>query len=149
MNGIIYKITSPNTSKIYIGSTTQNINQRYSQHISFYKLYLKNKAKYTTSFEIISSGNSNIELVELIDDINNLHSKEKYYIQLNKINCVNKQIPTRTKQQWENDNKIKRKQQYFIRYNNNKDKIIKKVLDRYYYNKEYNKTIKEFYKINI
>jgi predicted GIY-YIG superfamily endonuclease len=42
-NGKIYAIRSHQTDEIYIGSTTQSLSKRFSNHKSKYKLYLEKK----------------------------------------------------------------------------------------------------------
>ena len=55
-DGTIYKIVSKNTDKIYIGSTTYNIEKRLEGHkISYYK-YKKYGIGYCASYEIIKYG---------------------------------------------------------------------------------------------
>jgi hypothetical protein len=54
IKGQIYKVVSPNTEKIYIGSTITKLNQRFSKHKS-------NKA--CTSIHIINEGSASIELI--------------------------------------------------------------------------------------
>ena len=52
--GKIYKIISPNTEKIYIGSTIVTLKQRFSIHKS---------NKNCTSMHIINEGNASIDLM--------------------------------------------------------------------------------------
>jgi hypothetical protein len=52
----IYKITSPNTEKVYIGSTVRALVHRFSSHCHRYST--------TRANEIISLGEAKIELVE-------------------------------------------------------------------------------------
>ena len=63
-NSKIYKIIDNTNGSVYIGSTTQSINKRLSEHISNYKRYLNGKYHYNSSFEIIKNGNCKIELLE-------------------------------------------------------------------------------------
>ncbi|CAM9745242.1 unnamed protein product, partial [Ectocarpus fasciculatus] len=57
---IIYKLTSPSTNKIYIGSTAQKISDRMAKHKYCYK---KNKT-YLTAFELLSYDDCEIEIIE-------------------------------------------------------------------------------------
>jgi hypothetical protein len=100
--GRIYKITSENTDKIYIGSTTKKISERLCRHQYDYKGYINNKRRYVTSYDILKCGNVKIELIEEFKytEINELHKKERYFIELNRENCVNKNIPSRTQKEW-------------------------------------------------
>jgi hypothetical protein len=83
MIGRIYKISSPNSDKIYIGSTTRTLHERFIKH--------KNK-KDSTSKIIFEFGEPNIELLEEVqvsckDDLRQIENK--YIIQFRDI-CVNK-----------------------------------------------------------
>jgi len=84
-NGKIYKIVSPNTEKIYIGSTTQKLNRRLSKHEGSSSLYCSSK-------EIIILGGSKIELIEdyPCNNKKELLEREQFYIDLYKTICVNK-----------------------------------------------------------
>ena len=83
----VYKITSPDTSKIYIGVTQKRLLcMRLSQHAHDYRRYLNNKHGYVSSYEIIKTKNYKIELIEefTYNNKKEKHDKEKYYIDLNK-----------------------------------------------------------------
>jgi hypothetical protein len=143
--GKIYKITSPNTNKIYIGSTTHTIEHRLYQHQNKYKQHLQEKTHYMTSFEIIDAKNATIEMIEEVLDNNILKSRERFHIENNKHLVVNKNIPTRTKKEYEAENKERRSQINYKFRNSHKDYNS----DYYQAHKEYNKTISSFYKIKI
>jgi hypothetical protein len=100
--GKIYKITSPSTSKIYIGSTRKSLNQRFSNHISNYS-----SNRGVKSGEIIKYNNANIELIEeySCNSKRELEKREAYHIKQNIDNCVNKCIPCRSKREYWLDNK--------------------------------------------
>ena len=57
--GKIYQIWSPNTDKVYIGSTTQPLHKRLYEHT---KGLTGNK--YTYSRKVLECGNARIELIE-------------------------------------------------------------------------------------
>jgi hypothetical protein len=100
--GRIYKIFSSSTDKIYIGSTTKTINKRLIEHRTDYKRYLNNNNySNVTSFEIVQYDDAKIELIEELryTEINELRKKERYFIELNWENCVNKNIPSRTRKE--------------------------------------------------
>ena len=86
MKGYIYKITSPSTDKIYIGSTILSIKHRLYCHI---------KNNNCSSMEIIKYGNVEIILLEEMEYENKieLRKKENEYIEINKTLCVNKLSP--------------------------------------------------------
>lgn len=94
ITGIVYKISSPHTDKVYIGSTIRTLKQRLSKHKSDYKRYLKGNAYFITSFEIVKLGDSVIEEIETLQNItiDELHYREKYLIK-NIDHVVNKVIP--------------------------------------------------------
>ena len=96
----IYKIVSPNTNKCYVGSTTQSLNERFSSH-----KYYMNDYKSTTSKKILELGDYSIELLELYpcNSKKELHERERYYIE--NLDCVNINMPSRTRQEYCIDNK--------------------------------------------
>lgn len=85
-NGKIYKVESPNTDKIYIGSTVQSLAKRFHLH--------NRKNNTTSSKEIIDAGNAKITLVQLYpcDSKKELFTKEREIID-NEPNCINKYSP--------------------------------------------------------
>jgi hypothetical protein len=105
----IYKIYSPNTNKIYIGSTKKTLNKRLSVHKYNYNQYLKSKFHYISSFKLIKFNDCKIELLEefIYNNKKEILEKERLYIENNIINCVNLIIPTRTIKEWKNTNKFK------------------------------------------
>ena len=123
-NSMIYTIRSPATERYYIGSTTQKLCKRFSDHKVNYKLYIDEKYHFTTSFKILELGDAYIELLEEINCENKhqLVMREGELIREHKNNCVNKRIEGRTKKEYRNDNKEEIKEhgkQYYI---DNKDK---------------------------
>ena len=125
-NSKIYKIVSPTTAKIYIGSTTQPLCKRIAAHLTNYRAYIiDNTKKYMTSYEILKLGDYSIKLIEECNFENReqLRQREGYYIKLNRDIVVNKKIEGRTQKEWESDNKEHRTQyikQYAI---DNKEQI--------------------------
>jgi len=87
----IYKISSPHTDKVYIGSTTRDLRARFSQH--------KRYDNGTTSKEIIAYGEAIIECLEEVDN-DVMKERERFYIELMREKCVNQVIPLRTKKEW-------------------------------------------------
>ena len=85
----IYKITSPQTDKVYIGSTKQTLNTRFSAH----KCRLDCSSK-----SIIAFGDAEIELVETVE-IDQRFIRERYWIEFYCNLCVNEIIPIRTKEE--------------------------------------------------
>jgi hypothetical protein len=128
--GYIYKIISNNSHLIYIGSTFQDINKRYRQHLGNPK---------TTAKIIISFGDASVELIEQYECYNRLElcRREGYHINKNSILCVNKVIAGRTLQESQKAYREKHKEWYrhYIKewQMNNKDKV-----KQYYLNKKNN-----------
>jgi hypothetical protein len=128
----IYKISSPQTDKVYIGSTKQTLNRRFSHHK--YNLNCSSKS-------IIAFGDAEIELVEEIDEQNRL-IRERHYIESYGEQCVNEIIPIRTKEETrEYDREWSR-----AFYEANRDQILEH--NREYY-RSYYEANKEKYKEKI
>ena len=127
-NSKIYKLVSPHTDKIYIGSTTQILSQRLSQH---------KRTKTTKSHFLFELGDVKIILIEdcPCNRKEELLKKERYYIE--NFDCLNKCIPGRKYKEYYQDNKkiIREKtKDYLIEYNkNNEDKL--KIYRKKYYEK--------------
>jgi len=142
-NGKIYKIISEHSDKIYIGSTCESsLSRRLSSHKKAYKRWLAKKTTFVTSFDLLKLGDTSILLLENCNCNNKdeLRARERYYIELNKDNIINKQLPTQTQKEWncknkdlvkklnkeyceQNKKKISEQRKNF--YNNNKEKILK------------------------
>jgi hypothetical protein len=92
------------TGKIYIGSTCKELSNRLAGHRSDHKRYLAGIGNYVSSFEIIKNGNYDIILIEVVNAKNKmeLRQRERHHIDSNE--CVNRLLPSRTKQQWNSDN---------------------------------------------
>ena len=102
--GYIYKITSPNTNNIYIGSTFKNVNTRFKQHL----------VKPTSRSKlIILAGDPKIELIEEFQCENRLqlNKREGHHI-INNNNCINKCIAGRSLQDSQKAYKLKHKEWY-------------------------------------
>jgi hypothetical protein len=121
----IYKIIDNTNQNIYIGSTIKPLSQRLSKHKTSYKRYLNGTHSYMTSFEIIKNRNYNIVLLEecpTILNIEQLHARERYWIEL--LECINKNIPGRSKKEYYQDNKEQISEKDKIYYQENKEKKI-------------------------
>ena len=91
----IYKLTSQQTPKIYIGSTKLSLNTRFILH----KTKFKNQVKYITANEILQYPDCCIELIEECNMTKDeLKRKEGDYIKQN--DCVNKNIAGRDLKQY-------------------------------------------------
>jgi hypothetical protein len=122
-NGKIYKIVCNITGDIYIGSTTQKLSSRLTQHVRDSK---KIVGATTKSKDIILRGNYDIVLIENFSCNNGeeLHRKEREHIE--SIICVNKVIPTRTHKEYNDSHKEERDKysaEYWIKH---KEEITEK-----------------------
>lgn len=132
-NGKIYKITSVHTVDVYIGSTTRDLKERFREHKKNYKAYLIGKYKgAVTSFLLLNHDACDITLIELInvETKKELLAREGHYIRTTP-NCINKQIPGRTPEEWCIDNKDN-KAIY------NKKYRLENILELNAYQKKYN-----------
>lgn len=124
--GKIYKLWSPSTDKIYVGSTTKKyLSQRLSEHIQSLREYVSGKTtRWTTSFEIlIRYDDVHIELLENYPckTKDELRRKEGEYIR--KLECVNRCIAGRTPKERYQDDKERILQRFKGYYEENKEKI--------------------------
>jgi len=131
--GRIYKISSPQTDNVYIGSTTKTLQERLQGHKTMYKAYQIVKNRFVSSFEIIKYGDVIIELLEEIDyvDKKKLLERERYFIELTE-NTVNKcrpivSIEERKEMKTESSKKYKKEHKEELKKyrNENKDKLKK------------------------
>lgn len=97
-DGKIYAIKSYETDKVYIGSTTLTLQQRFSNHKSAYELYKKQKTAYVTAYEILKFEDCYITLLEGFPSLsrNDLAKREGHYQELYKDTIVNKNRSGRT-----------------------------------------------------
>ena len=130
---MIYTIRSPHTEQYYIGSTTQILCKRFSDHNIDYKAYLKGKGNFITSFKILELGDAYIELLEEIncDNRNQLDKREGELIREHKNNCVNKYIAGRTQKEYKTDNPEQLKQTY-KKYRINNKELLSDKKQQYY-----------------
>ena len=131
----IYKLTTiHNPDLVYYGSTVNPLYKRKGQH----KGKFKNDQLKCTSSKLFELGIDDVEIT-LIENVNcntkeELLKRERFYILNN--NCVNKQIPKRTKKDYYENNKDKILDKSKDYYEQNKDKIIE-------YKKEYSELNKD------
>lgn len=105
MLGSVYKITSPQTNKVYYGSTILSLKERFRLHYVKYKRYVNGKITKLQVFDILQFDDSKIELLEEYEVQNQkelLVYERKYIIEND---CCNKIIPLRTSKEWAFDNK--------------------------------------------
>ena len=132
-NGKIYTIRSFQTDKYYIGSTTTSLAKRLSKHKGDYR----RETLSESSKEIVKYEDAYIELLEDYPccSKNELNKREGQLIRQYKNECVNKNIAGRTKPEYYQDNKEKKKE-YFKQYReDNKEAICQKKAEYYKQNK--------------
>jgi hypothetical protein len=140
--GKIYKIVSPHTDKIYIGSTCKEyLSQRLAKHKSDFKVWLKNGKHNVTSYRLLELGEVEILLLETYpcNSKDELISRERHWYDLNKELSINKNrssISNEEKIEFKNEHYIKNKEHYSQLHRqyceNHKDEIKQ-------YRKEYDK----------
>jgi Uri superfamily endonuclease len=157
-NAKIYKLVNLDLGLTYYGSTSGGLKKRLSRHKSEAKT---NNGKCTSKL-LFEKGICKIVLVELYptDDKTILHQRERFYIENNE--CVNKNVPTRTKREWrvankeqiskqkkewEVDNHNKRAKQKRIYRANNSDKIKEQLRIYRANNSDKIKEQKRFYRL--
>ena len=140
MIGRIYKITSSNTEKVYIGSTTKKLTERLRRHEIDYKAFQNGKQHFIKSYDILEHGDYKIELLEKIEyeAKTELFKREGYYIRKYRDICVNRCVAGRTYKQYYKDNAHKIREVNRQYYRDNADKIkqyckdnIEKIKDRH------------------
>ena len=108
--GKIYKIVDNTNGNIYIWSTFEkSLARRLASHRAAYNFYLKNNSNFLTSFDILKNGSYKIVLLEAYPckSRDELKARERYYIE--RLDCINKNIPNRTDQQYRDDHKEEKK----------------------------------------
>lgn len=95
----VYKIWSPLGSSIYIGSTEQELNCRYSSHI--YDYHNKNKCTSHIVFMLYGIENCKISLIESHHVLCKLEQRkiERLYYDSHRLYAVNKNRPYITKEE--------------------------------------------------
>jgi hypothetical protein len=150
--GKIYKLMSEHTNKIYIGSTCKKrLSTRLSNHMADYKGWKNEKRKYITSFELFELGIVHILLLETYpcNNRSELDARERHWIEHHRDILVNKNIPTRTDEEYNEDNKYKIKEIKKKYRDNNKDKLNQQKKEYYEDNKEIiAEKHKQYYEVN-
>ena len=143
--GKIYKIISPQTDKIYVGSTIRKtLAQRLTGHRRNYKQYLAGQFHYVSSFEILQHPDYRIILIESYpcNSKDKLLAQEQKHIDQAVDSCVNKHkaFTGLTRDEYkklhyeQNKDEIAEKKKNY--YNENKDEIAEKKKNYYNENKD-------------
>ena len=100
ITGRIYKLTSVETDKVYVGSTEMKLNYRMREHKHSYRKYTLSKFPYMTAFEVLKYTNAKIELLfeGEFKYRSEMYKLEGEHIQVE--NSINKRIEGRTKQEY-------------------------------------------------
>ena len=141
-NSIIYKICCKdvNIKEIYVGSTANQLRIRKSKHKyccnnendNNYNLYVYQFIRQNGGFD-----NWDVVIVENVkcENKQELHKKERFYIE--ELGAeLNKQVPSRSLEEWKQDNKetiLEKNKEY---YENNKKTITEYKKEWYKDNKE-------------
>lgn len=120
-NSKIYKLVSPHTDEIYIGSTVQRLCHRLSGHKRDCR-----EGKICTNKKLFELGGVKIILIEEFpcDNKEQLLKRERHHIENNE--CLNIQIPGRTRKEYYQEHKEHLSKKSKIRYENNKEEIAEK-----------------------
>jgi len=116
---------------VYIGSTIQSLSMRMVGHRKDYKSYLNGKRNYISSFEIIQYGDAYIELIKLYPCSCKTELEREEGQNIRVMNCVNKRIIGRTKQEYYKDNKEYTDNKAKNYYSNNKEKRDKQRKEKF------------------
>jgi hypothetical protein len=118
--GKIYKIECRKTKRVYIGSTcSKYLSQRKGDHMKKYRKWKKGikdnrgKIPFVQGFLIIDDGDYFFKLVERYpcNNVDELRTRERYWIE-NTPNCINLQTPSKTKAEWQAENRDRYKHTY-------------------------------------
>ena len=125
-NAKIYRIISEKAGLKYYGSTCATLQERLNRHRRQMRRYVNGAQAFTSSFEVLIHKDAKIELVELFpcETKSELNIREGEIIRANE--CVNRNIPGRTREQYLIDNreKIRKMKQEYRK--NNRDTLIQK-----------------------
>lgn len=128
----IYKIVCNETGLMYIGATTkQYLSQRLASHVTAYRRHITdNNTSGTTSYKVLEAGNFNIHLLELYPcaNIDEQAIRERHYIST--LECVNKNIPGRTKQEYNKTEYAINKEAILIKQKAYRNNNVNKVCTR-------------------
>lgn len=135
--GKVYKIVSPSTNLVYIGSTIQPLSKRFDKHRSAYKLALNGcNTHKTTAFQILKFGDAKIYLIEYYNCTSKSELEKYERMHIESMDCVNKMHPGRTKSEYYQDNKESMTKKHNEYYQKNKDALIVKERLNYQNNKD-------------
>ena len=148
-NGKVYKLTTPHSDMVYVGSTIATLVTRKSKHKHVYNKYKDDKVYGNMSCKLYELGADDVK-IELIEDYpcgckKDLETRERYWIEKTP-NCVNMIMPTRKWEERSKEEISKIRKEY---YEKNKEKMREaKRKDYLKHKEERNAKGKEYYKKN-
>jgi len=149
--GIIYKLVSNDVEikECYVGSTINFIRRKHAHKNNCNNENGKNYNIYVYQFIRDNNGWDSFSMVQIeefkFNTRNELNSRERYWIEQLQA-TLNKNIPTRTDQEYRDQNKYKMTEYY--EQNKNKNKYKDKQKEYLLKNKEYNKEYSKEYRLN-
>ena len=144
----IYRISSPQCEKFYIGSTTRTLKNRLAGHKTDYKIYIeKGIGSCLTSFEVVKFDDAIIELIKDVkcENRKDLDKIEGECIKEHHDRILNKNVAGRTVKEWKeaHKNEIKDKQKEWYEAHKNEIKYKTKQ-----YREAHKENIKQYYETN-
>ena len=133
-HGKIYKISDIDNNKCYYGSTIKPLRLRFILHKHDYNRVKNGTLRRYTACDLFDEyqfNNCKIELVEIFpcSSKEELLEREGYYIKNN--DCINKIIAGSMKYHYYKDNTIAIREYHKQYYKDNKDRILKRMKERY------------------
>ena len=131
-NAKIYKITDQTTDRIYIGSTIKTLADRLKKHEANCKTWLRNINNiYCTSYELLEVDDYEIQLIEMFpcEDKTQVELRQGYWQR--RLECVNKNIAGRSRNEWYQDNRDKVLKNKREHYQNNRDERLEHAKEYY------------------
>lgn len=100
MIATIYRIYSPSSELVYIGSSVNSLKSRFSSHKTTKKRWLSGESTQCCySFRVLDFPDAAIESLEVLVNCPKhvVRERERHYMELDKVNCVNHNNPIRTR----------------------------------------------------
>jgi hypothetical protein len=94
--GRIYRISAPDSDRVYVGSTRQTLSTRMSKHKRDMRTWERGRYNYVTSFALVGLPGAGIDLIEEDEyqDMQHMRDREAYWIA--RLPTVNKCTPGRS-----------------------------------------------------
>jgi len=99
--GYIYRMYSNDKQLNYYGKTTQRVYDRIKTHRNCYKRWKNGNGTFTSSYLVIDTDDWDYMVVERVEYEHDyeLKNKERDWVETNE--CVNKQMPNRSKKEYD------------------------------------------------